>query len=169
MASIVPVNDTTDLAYDFLKQLVAKILNGSSPNFVDGATADQIANPQEGLIYLYPGFWEDQPDDAGFVNAQENEALGSEPFRNARVIIALRCKAGSSAFSGRQKVNAAAAAIEKFLRPDPGFELTLDTLPSGRRVLAYENVTRKSGGQDSSQRDQAIVEFTLRIQEAGTP
>lgn len=166
-ADITPVNDATDLAYDLLKHFVAQILKASTaPNFVNGWDGSTIT---AGTINLYPGFWEDSPDDAGLVWAQEDGALGSEPFRAARGKVILRCKDDAGGFSGRQKAHAAAKAIEDFFRPTPGYERTLDMLPSGRRVLAYENVIRSTAGRDSSGRDQVALDFDMRIQEAGTP
>ncbi len=168
-ATIVPDGtDKADLAYDLLKHLVAQILKaGGAANFVDGATATQVDTPPTDQICLFPRFLPDEPADAGMVWASEGERLGSQPFRNARATIIIRCKADAdgTGYSGGQKANAAAAAIEKHFAPD-GHERTLETLASGRRVLAFENVVRSQGGADASQRFLVTLEFTMRISEA---
>lgn len=170
-ADITPVDDSTYLAFDLLKKLVAEIRkSGGAANFINGWDGETLVDR---TINLYPSFWEDSPDDAGMVWAQEDDALGSEPFRKARGKVILRCKndpdTASPQFSGAKKVHAAAKAIEDYFRPSPGHERTMDELPSGRIVLAYENVVRSSAGRDASGRDQVAIDFDMRIQEAGTP
>ncbi len=168
-ASIVPDGtDKTDLAYDLIKHFIAQILSGgSAANFVDGATPAQSETQPTDKICLFPGFLPDEPPDAGMVSVNERARLGSQPFREADATVVLRCKddAEGTGFSGRQKVHAAANAIERHLAPN-GHERTLETLASGRRVLIFENVVRNYGGRDGSGRALATVEFTMKISEA---
>ena len=166
-----PVVSQPHLDLDLVQWATAYVLNSDdSPVFANGIQDVSQAAPD--LIYLYPYYLEDKPDNCATVRSTDIWVNNYNPTRRARVQFGIRMPllktteaTPSIAWSAQKRATAAAEAMLQVLRSNgsagSGVAVTYKTLPSGRNVLAFTKARISKQGEDRSKRFTSTVEFEM--------
>ena len=159
---ITPDANKHDVAEDLVKHFVAEIIKSDgSANFTEGVTFD---SQESGTLCLTAGFLADKPDDAGYIIANEADPEEQAPVKAAEVQVTLRTASLQDGTAGRSRALSAAWTVYRFLRPN-GQVRVMETLPSGRVVIVFEDVRIDPQGRDKQGRDIVVVSFRMEFRE----
>jgi len=157
-----------DLSYDLLVWIVATALGADSePLFTNGELATEAL--VAGTFHALLDFSDDAPADALVVTAaQDDETEPGVPVRVARVECLIRAQEDEAIGSARNRAQACAKAIAEHLRDADQRNKAMQTLPSGRVVHAFTEISYTPAGQDVSGRFEYLLEFTVRYMDTLT-
>ena len=158
---------STDLAYDLLQWMVQEAVTaGGAANFVNGEVSS--IDQQTGKIHLFAAYADDLPSDCGVITAtDESNVQEFAPVRKASVRVLLRL-ADDETTSARFRAQAAGKALMEFTRTSEMEDKTHVALPSGRKILIFQQQRLLPSGMDKSGRHQVLVEFQVQYLDANT-